>query len=161
MSCSWVIKCRHLPRDIPFMKINEEHKEYDYEVDEKSFDKIHPPVRFDEEGFNNNSCQIILENGSMASGNVTSIKKDGEKIRSEILTARHVVEDRETGEIYFPEAFQGASSFEDDRAAYLAKHETDEVCFNPTLKTDIALLKGKVVENNMGDKLLKTPAQIQ
>jgi hypothetical protein len=152
---------RHLPKDVPFMKVNDDHNKYDYEVDDESFDKIHPPMRFDEEGFNDNSCQVILENGSMGSGNVTSIKEDKEEIRSEILTARHVVEDSKTKTLSFPDVFQGMSSFEDGSVAYLAKHEIDEICFNPTLNSDIALLKGRVTENNMNDKLFKTPAQIQ
>lgn len=63
--------------------------------------------------------------------------------------------------LFFPDVYQGISSFQDGSVAYLVKHEIDEICFNPKLNTDIALLKERITENNMGDSLFKTPAKIQ
>ena len=122
---------RHLDHDIPYMKINtdnESKKKYDYVVDDESFDKIHPPIRINDEGYNPSACRIKCPNKTLGSGTLISVKKDeNNNIRSEIITAEHVVKDSKN-KTMFPIIEQGMTTFPDKRAVYLAKHEIEEVC---------------------------------
>jgi hypothetical protein len=157
---------RHLEHDIPYMKINTDDgskKKYDYIVDDESFDKIHPPISFNDEGYNPSSCRIKCPNKTLGSGTLVSLKKDeNHNIRSEIMTAKHVTQDlNNQKKTMFPIVEQGITAFRDKRVAYLAKHEVDEVCYKPNSKDDIALLKGRIIENNYGDFILSSPAKIR
>lgn len=154
---------RHLDHDIPYMKINTDYYKklhYDYIVDDEVFNKIHPPIHFDDAGYNLSACRVKCPNKTVGSGTIISISKsENNEIRSEIITAKHVVEDK-VGNVMFPLIEQGLTTFSDGRSAYLAKHEIEEVCYKRGSVDDIALLKGVAVENNYDD-LFSTPSQIR